>query len=303
MTRPPFGVALSRCSGQFFTWPGTTAATQPTGARYMRGRREGTAMSPGCRLGRVQPGDCPGRGGISWSRPQTAPKHRRQGGFCIYGRTAVSSTRPQGDARRLGAPRQAVTRRQHGPSVAVRGKADGAHQPLDRLGRRPLYVRGHPQRRGPQRDKVTHDGTGETARIAEKSQLAGRFRRWWQVLCGRCWVRTKRRLSRRSYSTLLLPESYAAELRVCVPRCGSGCRRPLCVRAPWVPGAPQATDKDANATDGACGSGYADRLPVFLTLTRHSRMPARCRRLPRHRVRAGARVLRASVMRWSAASA
>ena len=43
---------------------------------------------------------------------------------------------------------------------------------------------------GLQRDKVTRTGTEKTARIAENSQLASRFRRWCQVLCGRCWVRT-----------------------------------------------------------------------------------------------------------------
>jgi hypothetical protein len=35
---------------------------------------------------------------------------------------------------------------------------------------------------GPKRDKVTHHGKEKTARIAENSQLSGRFRRWWQVL-------------------------------------------------------------------------------------------------------------------------
>jgi len=49
---------------------------------------------------------------------------------------------------------------------------------------------------------VTNRDTGrdkkETARLAENSQLAGRFRRWWQVLGS-----NQRRLSRRFYSTLL----------------------------------------------------------------------------------------------------
>src|ERR1019366_974746 len=38
-------------------------------------------------------------------------------------------------------------------------------------------------------------------------------------------------------------------------------------------------------TDGGGGSGYADRPPGFVSLTWHFRMPARCRHLPRHRVR------------------
>jgi hypothetical protein len=45
-----------------------------------------------------------------------------------------------------------------------------------------------------QRSTVRQDDTPrdreETARIAETSQLADRLRRWWQVLCGRCWART-----------------------------------------------------------------------------------------------------------------
>jgi hypothetical protein len=44
-------------------------------------------------------------------------------------------------------------------------------------------------------------------------------------------------------------------------------------------------------TDGAGGSGYADRPPGFVPLTWHFRMPAHCRRLPRHRVRTRAGVL------------
>ena len=42
----------------------------------------------------------------------------------------------------------------------------------------------------------------ETARQREIPQLAGRFRRWWQVMGS-----NHRRLSRRFYSPLLLPES------------------------------------------------------------------------------------------------
>ena len=41
----------------------------------------------------------------------------------------------------------------------------------------------------------THRDRAETARIAENSQLAGRFRRWWQVMGS-----NHRRLSRRFYS-------------------------------------------------------------------------------------------------------
>src|SRR5690349_12323142 len=65
--------------------------------------------------------------------------------------------------------------------------------------------------RDTQRDKK------EMARIAENSQLAGRFRRWWQVLGS-----NQRRLSRRFYSPSLLPESNAADRRGRRPRCDSG---------------------------------------------------------------------------------
>ena len=51
----------------------------------------------------------------------------------------------------------------------------------------------------------------KTARIAENSQLAGRFPRVWQVLGS-----NQRRLSRRFYSPILLFEAYAAELRLYV---------------------------------------------------------------------------------------
>jgi hypothetical protein len=54
-----------------------------------------------------------------------------------------------------------------------------------------------------QRPAVIHGDTRrdreETARLAENSQLAGRFRRWWQVLGS-----NQRRLSRRFYRPLSL---------------------------------------------------------------------------------------------------
>lgn len=43
----------------------------------------------------------------------------------------------------------------------------------------------------------------------------------------------------------------------------SGCRRPLCVRAPWVRGAAQPTDGALSATDGRGGSGHADHPSGF----------------------------------------
>ena len=62
------------------------------------------------------------------------------------------------------------------------------------------------------RPAVTHPDTGrdkkETARLAENSQLAGRFRRWWQVLGS-----NQRRLSRRFYRPLLRAFSYTPDQR------------------------------------------------------------------------------------------
>jgi hypothetical protein len=49
----------------------------------------------------------------------------------------------------------------------------------------------------------------ETARIAENFQLAGRFRRVWQVLGS-----NQRRLSRRFYSPSLLPEAHATDQHI-----------------------------------------------------------------------------------------
>ena len=62
-----------------------------------------------------------------------------------------------------------------------------------------LRVPWTPQHAGSQRYEMTHAGTSKTARVAENSQQAGRFRRWWQVL----WQvlgSNQRRLSRRFYS-------------------------------------------------------------------------------------------------------
>jgi hypothetical protein len=71
--------------------------------------------------------------------------------------------------------------------------------PLVRPGRCPLYVRAQLDTVGlswTQRDLVRPEGT---AREAEKTQLTGYFRRWWQVLGS-----NQRRLSRRFYRPLPL---------------------------------------------------------------------------------------------------
>jgi hypothetical protein len=65
----------------------------------------------------------------------------------------------------------------------------------------------------------------------------GCFRRWWRVL-----GLTKRRLSRRFYSTLLLSESPPADQRICAPRLD--CGPPPSAMRPCAPdfGAVKATD-------------------------------------------------------------
>jgi len=84
---------------------------------------------------------------------------------------------------------------ERGPFVAVRGKADGytdratgthavRHMSVDTATQRSTARQGD-----------THRDTEETARIAENPQLAGRLRRWWQVMDS-----NHRRLSRRFYS-------------------------------------------------------------------------------------------------------
>ena len=109
----------------------------------------------------------------------------------------------------------------------------------------------------------------KTARIAEHSQPAGRFRRWWQVVDS-----NHRRRSRRFYSTLLQPESPPSDQRVCASRRVSGCHRPLCVRACRGRGRRNArTGTDGEGRSGArtaCRSGMPTvlrhRLPADLPI-------------------------------------
>src|ERR1022692_417289 len=90
------------------------------------------------------------------------------------------------------------------PSVAVRKTADGAHRPP--WGTDPVrYTSVDPAtQRPPARQGDTSRDREKTARIAENSQPAGRFRRWWQVLGS-----NQRRLSRRFYRPLVLVGRYA----------------------------------------------------------------------------------------------
>ena len=78
------------------------------------------------------------------------------------------------------------------------------------------------------------------ARQRENSQLADHNPRWWQVLGS-----NQRRLSRRFYSPILLFETYATDLRLCVPRRDLGpppsAMRP-CARSRWRGDARTGTD-------------------------------------------------------------
>ena len=106
----------------------------------------------------------------------------------------------------LGRARLARKCRYHGPSVAVREIADGAHRPSDA----PHAVRHASVDTATPRATALHGDTTrdreKTARTAEKSQLAGRLRRWWQVLGS-----NQRRLSRRFYRPIPPPESHATD--------------------------------------------------------------------------------------------
>jgi hypothetical protein len=80
-------------------------------------------------------------------------------------------------------------------------------------------------------------GQRGNAPLHENSQLAGRFRRWWQVLGS-----NQRRLSRRFYSPLLLFESPTADQHLCISRFDFGL--PPSAMRPWTPdfGAVKSTD-------------------------------------------------------------
>src|SRR5271165_4375137 len=221
-----------------------------------------TAASPHGRPGRVPDLRTPGR-----PRPPRTPGHRT-----ARVTTAISAPPvpgPDGMHARLSGGRRATD---GPPGQPVRGrpwKADGAHRPSWR----PDAVRYMSVDTATQRSTAIQDDTRrdkkETARLAENSQPAGRFRRWWQVLGS-----NQRRLSRRFYSPILLFESYAADLRLCHPRRDLG--RPPSAMRPWAlglgvraarrpwqtrlrTGTEKPTDGHGQAHGRAGASGYADR--------------------------------------------
>ncbi len=115
------------------------------------------------------------------------------------------------------------------PSVAVRKTADGAHRPS--WGTDPVRYTSvdTATQRPPARQGDTSRDREKTARIAENSQPAGRFRRVWQVLGS-----NQRRLSRRFYSPSLLSKAHAADQHIRRSRHDRG-PRPSAMR-PWASG-------------------------------------------------------------------
>ena len=91
---------------------------------------------------------------------------------------------------------------------------------------------------------------------------------WWQVLGS-----NQRRLSRRFYSPSLLTEEPGADQHIRVSMRDLGL--PPSAMRPWVPGSVGRAARGrmrngprtgaAEATDGAGGSGYADRPPRLFT--------------------------------------
>jgi hypothetical protein len=95
--------------------------------------------------------------------------------------------------------------------------------------------------------------TEKTARLAENSQLAGRLRRWWQVLGS-----NQRRLSRRFYRPLSLGTSQsAADQLICAGQMGFSISYAYMTSAFGELARPRTGS--CEATDGARGIGYADR--------------------------------------------
>ena len=194
-----------------------------------------TAASPHGRPGRVPDLRTPGR-----PRPPCTPGHRT-----ARVTTAISAppvpgpdgmhARPSGGRRATDGP----------PRQPVRGrpwKADGAHRPSWRPDA-VRYVSVDTATQGPtalQGD--TRWDKKETARIAENSQLSGRFRRWWQVLGS-----NQRRLSRRFYRPPLLPESPAADQGIRASRRDSG--PPPSAMRPCAPGSGAVRRTDGHGRD------------------------------------------------------
>jgi hypothetical protein len=163
---------------------------------------------------------------------------------------------------RLSGVRQARTRRQRGPSVAVRGKPT-VTPTVPAAESRPLYVRGSSGCSGTRRYKAAGPGTATKRSASREIPASGPFLQVWQVTGS-----NHRRLSRRFYSTLLLTESPPVDQLIRRSRgvCGPSpsAMRPLGAgfRGPCGP----RTEAD-QPTDGggpAHGRGRQERLRRLL---------------------------------------
>jgi hypothetical protein len=159
------------------------------------------------------------------------------------------------DSRRTSRPEHAACAARPWPSVekpTVRTDRPGPQTPS---ALRPWT----PRHSGPQRDKVPPRDREKTACIAENSQLAGRFRRWWQVL----WQvlgSNQRRLSRRFYSPRApAAQIHAADQQRCTARRGSTPSAP----APSFGSGEleRATGRDMPGHRRPTRSGYATACP------------------------------------------
>ena len=112
----------------------------------------------------------------------------------------------------------------------------------------------------------------ETARLAESSQLAGRFPRVWQVLGS-----NQRRLSRRFYRPSLLSKADIADQHI--RRSGLRPGPPPSAIGPCAPGLGHGQERERPRT-GPVGAVLLTVRPASWTLTWHFRMPAHCPRFP-----------------------
>ena len=209
--------------------------------RGLCGHLRGTARHAGARVPRSchDPGGGPGghrlgparaacRGRPGSDRQPVRPLSRSPGsrpaisapafpGRPVPGKSPGPPGRMYGNAR---STQRLTSSRNPRPARPVRGrpwKADGAHRPSQG----PDAVRYTSVDTATQRSTAIQGDTWrdreETARIAENFQLAGRFRRWWQVLGS-----NQRRLSRRFYrplplatrATCRVPPELAAQRRI-----------------------------------------------------------------------------------------
>ncbi len=177
---------------------------------------------------------------------------------------------------RLSGARQAGTRRQRGPSAAVRGKSTVT--PTVLTARTPSAIcPWTPQHRGLNRPKVTHHGTEKNGSRSRQFAASGPFS---QGVAGGGFEppRAKPTVLQPAPSIRVMPLTCAYAIRDGI----AGHRRPLCVRTSRARGRCDAR----TGTDGGGGSGMPaarrSGIPTVLSglrlLTCTFRTPARCRR-------------------------